>query len=89
MEAHASAPGRSWFFGKEGANGGIVCGSVEEEGGEIFTGYLVNLNQNETFTLVAGPSQVQLRIKKDGEVGSSKESTFDLGSVLSDKVIWV
>lgn len=69
------------------SNGGIVWGSVEEEGGEIFTGYLVNLNQTETFTLVAGPSQVQLRIKKDGEVGSSRESTFDLGSVLSDKVI--
>lgn len=70
------------------SKGEIVWGSViEEKTGELFTGYLVNLSQSETFTLVAGPSQVQLRVKKDGQVGSSKESQFELGSVLSDKVI--
>ena len=69
------------------SRGEIVWDTVEEESGEMFTGYVVNLDQIETFNLVAGQSQVQLRVKKDGKVGSSKESAFCLGSTLSDKVI--
>ena len=69
------------------SNGGIVWDTVMEETGDMFTGYVVKLDQSETFSLVAGPSQVQLRVKMNGQVGSSKESTFSLGSVLSDKVL--
>ena len=53
----------------------------------MFTGYYVKLSQRESFALNAGPSMVQLRVKVDDEVGSSEESTFDLGAVLSSKVL--
>ena len=69
------------------SKGEIIWGSAERKDGSIFTGYMVKLDQKETFTLVTGPSTVQLRIKKDGQVGSSDESTFKLGSVLSDKIL--
>ena len=54
---------------------------------ESFTGYVVHLDQEETFSLNAGQSQVQIRIKKDGEVGSSDTDNFTLGAVLSSKVL--
>lgn len=52
-----------------------------------FTGYVVHLTQEETFSLNAGQSTVQLRIKQNGQVGSSATSMFTLGAVLSSKVI--
>ena len=69
------------------SKGEIKWGTVVEDNGDTFTGYLVDLDQNETFTLVTGPSTVQLRIKKNDDVGSSAESTFKLGPVLSNKVL--
>lgn len=68
------------------SNGGIKWKTVEYDG-ETFTGYVVELSQEETFLLSAGQSMVQLRIKKDGEVGSSDSSMFSLGAVLSTKVL--
>lgn len=69
------------------SNGDIKWGTVLKEDGTEWTGYYADMSQDETFKLNAGPSQVQLRIKKDGEVGSSKETTFQLGTVLSSKVL--
>ena len=69
------------------SKGEVKWGTVVEEDGNVFTGYLVDLNQKETFALVTGPSTVQLRIKIKDDVGSSKETTFKLGSVLSDKIL--
>ena len=68
------------------SNGGIVWKTVTYDGG-TFTGYVVELDQNETFSLNAGPSTVQLRIKMNNEVGSSENSTFTLGNVLSKKIL--
>ena len=72
------------------SDGGIKWATVtyDNNGAEdTFTGYVVNLSQDETFKLSAGQSTVQLRIKMNNEVGSSATSTFDLGAVLSAKVI--
>lgn len=69
------------------SKGEIVWGTIEKRNGEMFTGYYVKLSQKESFMLNAGPSMVQLRIKVDDEVGSSDESSFDLGAVLSSKVL--
>jgi len=68
------------------SQGDIVWETLTYSGG-TFTGYVVHLDQNETFLLRSGESQVQLRVKKDGEVGSSDMSEFDLGDVLSQKVL--
>ena len=54
---------------------------------ETFEGYTVHLSQSESFTLVSGQSQVQLRIKKNGEVGSSSQSNFVLGDSLSTQIL--
>lgn len=54
---------------------------------ESFTGYVVHLTQSETFSLNAGQSEAQLRIKMNGEVGSSENSKIKLGAVLSSTVI--
>lgn len=68
------------------SNGGIKWSTIDYSGG-TFTGYVVNLTQEETFKLATGQSTVQLRIKLNGQVGSSENSTFDLGAVLSTKVL--
>ena len=68
------------------SNGEIEWKRITYDGG-VFTGYVVYLNQEETFSLREGESTVQLRIKMGGEVGSSEESEFSLGSVLSSRVI--
>ena len=52
-----------------------------------FTGYVADLDQEETFKLVAGQSMVQLRVKMGNQVGSSGSSTFTLGAVLSTRVL--
>lgn len=54
---------------------------------ESFTGYVVELSQDETFKLSAGQSTVQLRVRIGDKVGSSENSTFSLGAVLSSQVI--
>ena len=54
---------------------------------KTFTGYVVHLNQDETFMLSSGNSTCQLRIKMDDEVGSSETSDFKLGDTLSSKVL--
>ena len=54
---------------------------------QSFTGYYASLSQEETFSLSAGKSNVQLRIMVNDEVGSSDVSSFDLGQVLSTKVL--
>ena len=72
------------------SNGGIVWETVtfyNDGVEETFTGYVVHLTQSETFNLSAGQSMAQLRIKMNGEVGSSTNSSFSLGSVLSTKVL--
>ena len=52
-----------------------------------FTGYVADLDQEETFKLSAGQSMVQLRIKIGNQVGSSNSSVFTLGAVLSSKIL--
>ena len=52
-----------------------------------FTGYVAELDQEETFKLSAGQSTVQLRIRIGNQVGSSETSMFSLGAVLSSTVI--
>ena len=54
---------------------------------KTFTGYVADLDQEETFRLSAGQSMVQLRVKIGTEVGSSDDSMFTLGAVLSTKVL--
>ena len=54
---------------------------------ETFTGYVAYFDQDETFKLNAGQSQMQVRVEKDGQVGSSDEDMLTLGNVLSSKVL--
>lgn len=62
--------------------------TYDSGGGQgTFTGYVTRLDQDETFLLSAGQSQVQLRVKKNDEVGSSSTSSFTLGAVLSSRVL--
>ena len=68
------------------SSGDIVWKQINYSGGS-FTGYVVYLDQEETFLLSSGESSVQLRIKMDGEVGSSEIAEVSLGTVLSSKVI--
>jgi len=68
------------------SDGDIVWKKVTYNGGS-FTGYVVHLTQAETFTLRAGETSCQLRIKMNGEVGASEISDFDLESVLSTQVL--
>jgi len=60
-----------------------VDGGVEK----TFTGYVAELDQEETFKLSAGQSMVQLRVKIGNQVGSSGNSMFTLGAVLSTRVL--
>ena len=60
---------------------------VKDGATESFTGYVANLSQEETFLLAAGQSMVQLRVKIGDQVGSSENSMFNLGAVLSSEVI--
>lgn len=72
------------------SKGEIVWGTVSyvEDGIEKeFTGYHTLLNQEETFKLASGKSNVQLRIMLGGEVGSSPITDFDVGNVLSAEVL--
>lgn len=68
------------------SKGEIVWKKITYTGGS-FTGYVAYLDQNETYSLSAGESSVQIRIKMGGEVGSSETTEFTLGAVLSQQVI--
>ena len=61
-----------------------------EEDGETktFTGYVVELSQQDTFKLRDGKTSAQLRIMLDGNVGSSEISIFDIGNTLSTEVLY-
>lgn len=61
-----------------------------EEDGETktFTGYVVELSQQDTFKLRDGKTSAQLRIMFDGNVGSSEISIFDIGNTLSTEVLY-
>lgn len=72
------------------SDGGIRWGTVTyyNDGAEnTFTGYIADLTQDETFKLSAGQSMVQLRVKVGNDVGSSDNTMFTLGSVLSSRVL--
>jgi len=72
------------------SDGGIQWKTINYYSGgaiESFTGYVADLDQEETFKLAAGQSMVQLRVKIGNQVGSSENSVFTLGAVLSSQVI--
>jgi len=72
------------------SEGGIVWKTINySEGGatHTFTGYVAELDQEETFKLSAGQSMVQLRLKIGDQVGSSGDSVLTLGAVLSSRVL--
>lgn len=73
------------------SKGGITWSTVYyEEDGETktFTGYVVELSQQDTFKLRDGKTSAQLRIMLDGEVGSSEISIFNIGNTLSTEVLY-
>ena len=54
---------------------------------EVFEGYVVHLSQAESLALANGQSQVQLRVKLNGQVGSSSQRNFVLGDTLSTQIL--
>ena len=68
------------------SSGEIKWETVEYDGG-TFEGYVVHLTQSETISLGAGQAMVQIRVKMNGEVGSSASSMFSLGDALSTSVL--
>ena len=71
--------------------GDIEYGTLTYEDDEghtqSFTGYYCHLSQEDTFALSQGTNKVQLRVLMNDEVGSSAVANFELGEVLSDKVL--
>ena len=68
----------------------IVWGTatyVEDNVTHEFTGYMCDLDQEDTFKIRDGVADCQLRVLIDGEVGSSEISALDLGNALSHKVL--
>lgn len=49
--------------------------------------YKVFLDQEATFALMENVCEYQLRVKKDGEVGSEKVQKMPIGKTLSNNVI--
>ena len=86
IELQINKDGSSTGIKKLLSKGEIVWESLDYSGG-TFTGYVVHLSQDETFALREGESQVQLRVLKRGQVGSSEISDFSLDAVLSNKVL--
>ena len=73
------------------SKGEIVWATVQyQDGNETknFTGYVVDLSQEETFRLRDGNVGVQLRILVDGDVGSSAISQINIGNTLSTEVLY-
>lgn len=72
------------------SDGGIQWKTISYYSGgssESFTGYVAELDQEETFKLVAGQSMIQLRVRIGDQVGSSGNSVLTLGATLSSQVI--
>lgn len=74
------------------SNGDIYWGTdmtyIDQEGQtQTFTGYVCELSQEDTFTVSSGVSQIQLRIMLDEEVGSSTQTSLDIGKTLSNKIL--
>lgn len=86
MELQINKEGKDRSIKKLLSDGGIVWETVQLSNGDTFTGYVVRLDQSETFNLGSNLS-CQLRIKKDDEVGSSAQTNLNLDSVLSTKVL--
>ena len=64
------------------------CTYIDSEGVEqTFTGYVAYLDQEETFALEEGNTQIQLSVMLNNEVGSSSMEVLDIGDVLSNKVL--
>ena len=90
MELQINNESSSKSIKKKLSDGGIEWKTITYSSNgntESFTGYVVELSQDETFKLSAGQSTVQLRVKIGERVGSSDNATFTLGSVLSSTVI--
>lgn len=86
IELQINRDGSATSIKKLLSKGEIVWETLEYAGG-TFTGYVVHLSQEETFALREGESQVQLRVLKRGQVGSSEISDFSLDAVLSKQVL--
>ena len=86
IELQINKEGKDKSIKKLLSNGGINWETVTLSDGTEFTGYVVRLTQSETFNLGSNLS-CQLRIKMDGEVGSSAQTDINLDSVLSTQVL--
>ena len=72
------------------SKGDITWEAMEYQDGtqtKTFIGYVVHLNQEETFRLQKGTSYCQLRIMVGDEVGSSNISEITMGDALSTQVL--
>lgn len=69
----------------------IVWGTVtyldDDDQEQSYTGYYALLTQEDTFKLSQGKFEIQLRVMINDEVGSSETTDFDIGRVLSNKVL--
>lgn len=54
---------------------------------QTFSGFIVALDQEDTFAMSRGKSEIQLRAMVGGEVGSSEIETIELGNALSNRVL--
>ena len=86
MELQINKQGTNKAIKKLLSDGGITRETVALSDGTTFTGYIVRLNQSETFNLGASLN-CQLRIRKDNEVGSSSQTMINSDAVLSTQVI--
>lgn len=61
----------------------------EDAEGQVqsYTGYVCSLSQDDTFKISSGISEIQLRVMLNGEVGSAKCKSLDIGKVLSHRVL--
>lgn len=61
---------------------------IDADGDEqTFSGYIVSLDQDDTFLISQGQAEIQLRVLIDGEVGSSQIEELNIGNALSDEVL--
>lgn len=61
---------------------------IDADGNEqTFSGYIVSLDQDDTFLVSQGQAEIQLRVLIDGEVGSSQIEELNIGNALSDEVL--
>lgn len=54
---------------------------------QTFTGYITTLNQEDTFAVSNGTSEIQLRVMVNNEVGSSPIEKLMIGNALSSRVL--